>query len=409
MMRITKAKDTSPTFAVEASVDSDGSSRISLSGRVSYANLEGVRAKILAELTSGGAKEKAEETAARRESAGEVPEGAPRSRLTLDLDRVESEDSSTVALVLALRENCRDRGIDLRLGRFDRTGSALASLVDLDRVAAPLPAHGRQIDGVTAVGEMALRQTTELAAMVRFVGRLTLGLGRGLRRPGKIRWAEVALFVQRTGVDALPIVGLMSLLVGLVTAFSSAIQLRQFGANIFIANLIGIGMTREMGPLLAAILLTGRSGSAFAAEIGTMKISEEIDALTVMGVRTTDYLILPRVLAVMVTLPLLALFADLCGILGGMIIAIAKLDLTPLSFMEQLRKSIGLWDVFSGLLKAFVFGILVAGTGCFRGEITRGGASGVGQSTTRAVVNGIFLIVLADSIFVVVFNALGLG
>jgi phospholipid/cholesterol/gamma-HCH transport system permease protein len=185
--------------------------------------------------------------------------------------------------------------------------------------------------------------------------------------------------------------------------------LRHFGDNIYIADLVGIGMTNEMGPLITAILLTGRSGSAFAAEIGTMKISDEIDALTVMGVKPIHYLIWPRLIAVMLTIPFLTLFSDLCGIFGGMVISITSLDLTPIAFINELRGAIGLWDVFSGVLKAFVFGILVAGVGCYRGLQTIGGALSVGKSTTSSVVSGITLIVIADSAFAILFHYLELA
>ena len=214
-----------------------------------------------------------------------------------------------------------------------------------------------------------------------------------LRHPRRVRWGEIVFLVQRSGAEALPIVALLSFLVGLTTAFSAAVQLRQFGADIFIADLVGIGMTRELGPLMAAILLTGRSGSAFAAEIGTMKISDEIDALTVMGIRPLGYLVMPRIFAVMLALPLLTLFADVCGIAGGMTIAGLSLNLTPSAFLGQLRKVVEPWDVFSGVLKSVVFGMLVAGVGCHRGMRTEGGALGVGRSTTASVVSGIFLIV----------------
>ena len=184
-------------------------------------------------------------------------------------------------------------------------------------------------------------------------------------------------------------------------------QLRQFGADIYIADLVGIGMTRELGPLITAIILTGRSGSAFAAEIGTMKISDEIDALTVMGIKPLEYLVLPRILACMLVMPLLTLFADFCGILGGLISSILILNLTITAFMNQLQNAIVFYDIIHGLAKAFIFGVLVAGAGCYRGMETKGGALGVGKSTTSAVVSGIFLIVIADSIAAVLSNYLG--
>jgi phospholipid/cholesterol/gamma-HCH transport system permease protein len=261
---------------------------------------------------------------------------------------------------------------------------------------------------VEGLGRLVLDSLHETGETIAFVGRITLSIFWSLRHPRRVRWGEIAFLVQRSGAEALPIVTLLSLLVGLVTAFSAAVQLRQFGADIFIADLVGIGMTRELGPLMAAILLTGRSGSAFAAEIGTMRISDEIDALTVMGIRPLDYLVMPRIFAVMLALPLLSLYADLAGIAGGMAIAGLSLDLTPAAFFGQLRKVVEPWDVMSGVLKSVIFGLLVAGVGCHRGLRTEGGALGVGRSTTASVVSGIFLIVAADSVFVILFHYLGL-
>ena len=295
---------------------------------------------------------------------------------------------------------------DERLDRATRTLLSLAPADPLD------PGAGRRepsAGGVASVGETVLAWFRESRDIVGFIGRIFLSLIWSLRRPWTVRWDQVLLLAKRSGADALPIVLLMSALVGLVTAFSAAVQLSQFGANIYIANLTGIGMTRELGPLLAAILVIGRSGSAFAAEIGTMKISDEIDALTVMRIPPLEYLVMPRILAVMLTLPLLTLFADAAGILGGMVIAVTNLGLTAGAFLQQLEKAIGVWDVFSGVLKALVFGVLIAGVACHHGASTSGGALGVGRSTTASVVHGIFLLIVADSLFVVIFHYLGLG
>lgn len=357
-----------------------------LSGRITYSNVDALRSQLLSELRS-------------------LPKGIT---LELDLRDVISSDAASAGLVTRLEHDASDLGLEWRLGKLDHTTKTMLEL------SKGHPGHDpsgdrKPVQPVEKFGEMVLEGAADFKVLIIYIGRVVSSLVWSLGHPGKIRWKEVAMLIQRTGAEALPIVALLSLLVGLVTAFSSAIQLRQFGANIFIADLVGIGMTREMGPLIAAILLTGRSGSAFAAEIGTMKISDEVDALTVMGVKPLNYLVMPRILAVMLTLPLLTLFADVAGILGGMIIGIASLDLTPLSFLQQFQKAVEVWDVFSGVLKAFFFGILIAGVGCYRGIETEGGALGVGRSTTSSVVSGIFLIVLADSLFVILFHYLGVG
>lgn len=324
-------------------------------------------------------------------------------------DKVDYFDSAGAAMLLKLKRVLESRSIDFRLGESREEVSEFLRLIDFEKMSQPAQAAARaHLNFFESLGEIVMELERDIRRMILFIGKFTLSMLWNLRHPGKTRWSEVILLSQRAGADALPIVGLLSLLIGLVTAFSSAVQLRQFGANIFIADLVGIGMTRELGPLITAIILTGRSGSAFAAEIGTMQISDEIDALTVMGIKPIQYLVLPRILAVMLMMPFLTLFSDFFGILGGLIISILSLNLTMTAFLNQLSMAIDLWDVFSGVLKAFVFGILVAGVGCYRGLETRGGALSVGKSTTSSVVSGIFLIVAADSAFAILFHYLGL-
>ncbi len=331
-----------------------------------------------------------------------------RGEVVVHLDKVDYIDSAGAALVFSIGRLCETVGLHFVRGNSNDYVASMLQLFDLQRVgmiSPPSKVHGNFF---SIIGIFLMETLRDFRDLNLFIGRFALSMLWSLRHPRKIRWGEVLYLTQRAGVEALPIVGLLSLLIGLVSAFSSAVQLRQFGANIFIADLVGIGMTREMGPLITAIILTGRSGSAFAAEIGTMKISDEIDALTVMGINPHRYLVLPRLLAVMLVMPFLTLFADLAGILGGMFISISSLNLTPLAFLQQLQQAIGLWDVFSGVLKAFVFGVLVAGVGCYRGLETMGGALAVGKSTTASVVSGIFLIVAADSAFAIIFHYLGL-
>jgi phospholipid/cholesterol/gamma-HCH transport system permease protein len=340
------------------------------------------------------------------QAVSDIPAGTP---VRFDTAMAEPADSAIAGLILDGLRVCRERGLSPTVGDLDPVTRNLLSLAGpnllLPRSLTAVPSTGP----IEAFGRLVLDSLHETAEAVSFVGRVTLSMFWSLRHPRRVRWGEIAFLLQSSGVEALPIVALLSFLVGLVTAFSAAVQLRQFGADIFIADLVGIGMTRELGPLMAAILVTGRSGSSFAAEIGTMKISDEVDALTVMGIRPLGYLVMPRIFAVTLGLPLLSLFADACGIVGGMAIAGTSLHLTPFAFFAQLRKVVTPWDVFSGVLKALVFGVLIAGVGCHRGMRTEGGALGVGRSTTASVVTGIFLIVVADSVFVVLFHYLGLG
>jgi len=213
--------------------------------------------------------------------------------------------------------------------------------------------------------------------------------------------------MQKTGVDALPIVGLISFLLGLIMAFMSSVQLQQFGANIYVASLVSLSMTRELGPIMTAIIVAGRSGSAFAAEIGTMRISEEVDALYTMGFDPTRFLVVPKIIASVIVVPLLVLFSDVFAILGGLLVGISMLDLTVNAYIAQTIETLTLFDVFWGFLKSGFFALLIAWIGCLRGFQVRGGAASVGQATTSAVVSSIFLIILSDSIFSIILRYWG--
>jgi phospholipid/cholesterol/gamma-HCH transport system permease protein len=213
--------------------------------------------------------------------------------------------------------------------------------------------------------------------------------------------------MQKTGVDGLPIVALISFLMGLIMAFMSAVQLQQFGANIYVASLVSLSMVRELGPIITAIIVAGRSGSAFAAEIGTMKISEEVDALFTMGFEPTRFLVIPKIIASVTMLPILTLFSDLFAITGGLVVGVFMLDLTASAYVDQTIRSLELFDVFLGFIKSGVFGLLIAWVGCLRGFQVTGGAASVGQATTSAVVSSIFLIILSDSMFSVILRFWG--
>jgi len=213
--------------------------------------------------------------------------------------------------------------------------------------------------------------------------------------------------MQRTGVDALPIVCLISFLLGLIMAFMSSVQLKQFGANIYVASLVSLSMVRELGPIMTAIIVAGRSGSSFAAEIGTMKISEEVDALFTMGFDPTRFLVLPKLIASVIVVPMLTLFSDVFAILGGLLVGVSMLDLTTSSYMTQTMKTLTAFDIALGLVKSGVFAMIIAWIGCLRGFQVRGGAASVGQATTSAVVSSIFLIILTDSVFSVILRYWG--
>ena len=226
-----------------------------------------------------------------------------------------------------------------------------------------------------------------------------------IRRPRELRWADVWLTYERAGVQALVVVGLIAFLTGLIMAFQAAPPLREFGVDLYVVNLVSLAMLRELGPIMTAIVLAGRSGSAFAAEIGTMKVNEEINALTTMGLDPVRFLVAPRVLAGVLVTPVLTIYADLVGVGGGLAVMMGR-GYSAVILWRQLVSAVEINDVLAGLIKAFVFGALVAGIGCLRGLQTKSGASAVGISTTRSVVTSIFFIVVVDAIFAVVYYAI---
>ncbi|RPI74681.1 MAG: MlaE family lipid ABC transporter permease subunit [Desulfobacteraceae bacterium] len=252
------------------------------------------------------------------------------------------------------------------------------------------------------MGAAAIRIGADIKYMVSFIGSVFLALLYTCRHPRSLRRDDTLYYMQKTGVDAVPIVGLISFLLGVIIAFMSAAQLRQFSANHLVAMLVGMGMVKELGPIMTAIIVAGRSGSAFAAEIGTMRISDEIDALFTMGFDPTRFLVVPKIIASVVVVPLLTLFSDLFGILGGLFIGISMLDLTAGAYLTETIRSITLGDVLVSYVKSLVFAFLIAWIGCLRGFQVRGGAAAVGQATTSAVVSSIFLTIVADAVFAVI-------
>ncbi|MEJ2656024.1 MAG: MlaE family lipid ABC transporter permease subunit [Desulfobacterales bacterium] len=255
-------------------------------------------------------------------------------------------------------------------------------------------------------GDAIIAYAADVKYLISFVGSVCLAFMYSFLHPKSLRVDETFLYMQKTGVDALPIVGMISFLMGLIMAFMSSIQLQMFGANIYVASLVSLAMTRELGPIMTAIIVAGRSGSSFASEIGTMKISEEVDALFTMGFDPTRYLVVPKIMASVFVVPILTLFSDVFAILGGLTVGVFMLDLTANAYILQTLKTLNLFDIFLGLFKSGVFAILISWIGCLRGFRVKGGAASVGQATTSAVVSSIFLIIVFDSIFAVVLRYL---
>ncbi|MRR54110.1 MAG: hypothetical protein EG822_06310 [Deltaproteobacteria bacterium] len=265
-----------------------------------------------------------------------------------------------------------------------------------------------RVSFLARTGEAAIDFRNSLLELLAFIGETACSFVRLVTGRAKFRRADFVLILQECSVNALPIVSLISLLIGLILAFVGAIQLKMFGAQIYVADLVGIGMVRAMGAIMTGIIMAGRTGASFAATIGTMQVNEEIDALRTTGVSPIDFLVMPRLLALSLMMPLLTLYADLMGILGGFIVGVAGLDLSVREYYQETVKAVSLTNVWIGVFSGFVYGILVALTGCLRGMQCGRSASAVGDATTSAVVTGIVSIVVATAVITVICNILGI-
>lgn len=274
-----------------------------------------------------------------------------------------------------------------------------------DLPSDPAAAPDRDRSFFAQIGRGSWAVLKDIHEQISFIGEFTATLLACIANPRLVRWGDMWITAQKAGADALVVAGMVSFLTGMIMAFQAAVPLRQFGVDIFVVNLVALALLREMGPIMTAVVLAGRSGSAFAAEIGTMKVNEEVNALQTMGLDPMRFLVVPRVLAGFIVTPVLTVYASVLGVTGGFLVMMAQ-GFPFAALWIQLVSAVGVSDVMTGMIKSFVFGILVAGVGCLRGLQTGNGATAVGVSTTRAVVSGIFLIVLVDAVFAGIFYVL---
>lgn len=342
-----------------------------------------------------------------REAMGILEQGSIPREIILDASRMGYCDGSGIGLLLELHRRQQAAGRKLKIqglkDEFQRLLDAFES-VDFKDLR---DGNTRGSGFINEIGRATVSVWEDTRTLITFVGELGVALMLALFHPRQVRWKDVLLVAETAGVNSVPIIALISFLIGLIMAFQAAIPMRQFGVEIFVADLVALSVLRELGPLMTAILLAGRSGSAFAAELGTMKVNEELDALTTMGLDPVRFLVVPRVLAAVVMTPLLTIFADLLGLMGGSVVLLS-LGFPLITFFNQILSAVTFVDLLGGLVKAFVFGILIAGIGCLRGLQTTTGARAVGESTTRAVVTGIILIIITDGIFSVAYFYLGI-
>jgi phospholipid/cholesterol/gamma-HCH transport system permease protein len=329
----------------------------------------------------------------------ELAEKQKPARINMDFSDVFYLDSAAALSLMQIQKYFTSQDIKSSFVNLTSEAKRIFSVIDERALAKKSWKTEKTADSFfVQIGDAFIQLTRDFIEVVEFVGELLTALLYTLFNPRSLRIKDVLFYMKRAGVDGLPIVGL---LIGLIIAFMSFLQLKQVGANIYVPSLVSFAMVKELGPIMTAILVAGRSGSAFAAEIGTMVVNEEVDALKIMGFDPIRFLAVPKVIAMIIVVPILTIYADFFGVIGGLIVGVTGLDLTAHTYLTQSLKTIKVFDIITSLIKAAVFAALIAGIGCQRGFKVRSGAQDVGKYTTSAVVSAIFLIVVADSIFAV--------
>jgi len=332
---------------------------------------------------------------------------AGAARLVVQAGGLDYCDGAGIALLLEFKRIQQKKGGQFEVENLQPRFRQLLKLFETYRSVSFPKGLGGISELVHNLGGAVVHGAHDFFDQVSFTGEVSAKLLKVLVRRGGLRWRDTFLIAEKAGANAVGITALLGFLIGLILAFQSAVAMQKFGVEVFVADLVVIGLFRELGPLITAFVLASRSGSAFAAELGTMKVNEEVDALVTMGLDPVEFLVLPRLIAAVCVLPLLTMFNHLFGLIGCGIV-MTSLDVPVVTYIERIREAADLVDLMSGLVKTFVFGTLIAGIGCLRGLQTGTGPSAVGDSATRAVVSGIVAIVVADGIFAVLYYFLGI-
>ncbi len=328
--------------------------------------------------------------------------------LSFDCHRLENWDSGLMTFLVNLLKSCKQNNISV----LQKTLPAgIHKLLQLSFAVPERKGARRAILGqpvLAKIGNVTIEMHRNWSDLLAFVGEIFFGFLNFLRGRARFRYSDLFFQIEAAGPSALLIITLISVLIGMILAFVGAVQLRLFGAEIFIANLVGLGMAREMGAMMTAIIMAGRTGAAYAAQLGTMQVNEEIDALKTMGISPIEFLVLPRLIALCLTMPLLCIYADFMGIIGGAIVSATMMDISFFQYFQQIQDFVPLKHFGVGIFKAGVFGVLVATAGCFRGLQCGRSASSVGFAATSAVVTSIVLIIVADAIITVICQIIGI-
>lgn len=334
----------------------------------------------------------------------------PAGDLILNGGAIQALDTTGALLLLNRLADLRQGGRQVQLLNLRPEYQALLELVAERRQAAQVPhtAGRRSLNPVAALGRAVWLKLLHASGLLAFLGETTVVLLKTLLQPRRLRWQAILANLQHAGLEAVPIVGLLAFLIGVVIAYQGGNQLRYYGANIFIVDLVALIMVRELAPLLAAIIAAGRTGSAFTAQIGTMQITEEVDALRTIGINPFEMLVLPKLFSLCLALPLLALFADAASLFGGMVVAATLLEVDFATFLQRLPQVVTPFSFLFGIGKTLVFALVIALVGCYQGFQVRGGADSVGRQTTESVVQAIFLVIVVDAIFAVLLGTKGI-
>ena len=326
----------------------------------------------------------------------------------VDGSSIEAWDSSLISLLLRLDQEAQRHDQELNLHSFP---SGVVELLKLARAVPEREGSGkgtRKQSFLAFLGDKAITDYREALSFFSFLGESVKSFYRLFRGRARFRATDLRDILSDTGPEALPIVTLISVLVGIILAFVGAVQLKQFGAEVYVADLVGIAMVREMGCMMTGIIMAGRTGAAFAARIGTMQVNEEIDAYRTLGISPMDFIVLPRIIALVIMMPLLCLYANVLGILGGAVISIGAMGLSFTEYWQQTLNAVDMTDISLGLIKAFIFGIVIAITGCMNGMLSGRSASAVGDAATSAVVAGVVFIIVIDGLFAIMTSLLGI-
>ena len=335
-------------------------------------------------------------------------DGTQFKKLVFSTESLGRWDSLLMTELMKLISYSEEKGISVDTKTLPSGIQGLLGLVFAVPERAGVRRQSIHISWLEIVGNSGLRLQSDVNALIVFIGNLTLSVSAFFRGKAHFRWVDLWRNVQDCGPSALPIITLISLLVGLILAFVGSVQLSLFGAQLYIADLVGLGMSREMGGLMTAVIMSGRTGAAYAAQLGTMQVNNEIDALETMGFDPMEFLVLPRVLALIFVMPLLCLYADLMGIIGGALVTVNFFEVSLVEYINRTINAIHMLDLSVGVFKCAVFGVLIALSGCMRGMQCGRSASEVGDATTSAVVTGIVFIVIADSLMTIICNRLGI-